>query len=299
MELNSQYIQVAERRVYYRNNRIAYRPYFKVPNSRDSTILLQDPDNSAHYLEGKLAHLKANIDSNLSYLLQQLSSYVELYTSKLVTTDNLDNIDEVYTKLGYWLNLDEQVRCQLLDHKNEKLFSELYPNYSRLYTAFFRLSSFLNYGNSRYDVIQLAELGFYNQSDLLQNLAHYEDPHVPISNIEEGPFLSESQLLRKRLPHLRSLNNLPFPNVPLEVSLTSLPAQTHDGGDISKVVTSGNFFGLVSTDKVFSLWTSEVLLLNLISFDLKSFVKRNQAKVEVTEEIKTATNASMMIHPCE
>ena len=82
-----------------------------------------------------------------------------------------------------------------------------------MYTAVQRLSSFLNYGNTRYDVIKLAELGFYNKSDLLQNLSHYEDPDIPIPNIEEGEILSEESILKKSLPHLRSLNNLPFPNV--------------------------------------------------------------------------------------
>jgi hypothetical protein len=34
-----------------------------------------------------------------------------------------------------------------------------------------RLVSFLNYGNTRFNVFKLAELGFVNKTDMLQNLS--------------------------------------------------------------------------------------------------------------------------------
>jgi hypothetical protein len=48
-----------------------------------------------------------------------------------------------------------------------------YPFHPRLYSAFNRLASFVNYNTSKYDTIKLAELGFYNKSDSLQDIAFY------------------------------------------------------------------------------------------------------------------------------
>lgn len=117
----------------------------------------------------------------------QLQRSDKIYNSRIEeessTEELIENIDDVFTQLGFWLDIDEQLRCQLLDANCSKIYKEHYPNYSRLYTAIQRLSSFLNYGNTRYNVVKLAELGFFNKSDLLQNLSHYEDPLIPIPNI--------------------------------------------------------------------------------------------------------------------
>ena len=37
-----------------------------------------------------------------------------------------------------------------------------------------RLTSFLNYGNTRFDIFKLAELGFVNKADMLQDIGYYE-----------------------------------------------------------------------------------------------------------------------------
>jgi hypothetical protein len=125
------------------------------------------------------------------------------------------------------LNLDEQLRCKLLHSQAASLYRELYPNHLRLYTAIYRLSSYVNYGNTKFNVAQLAEHGFYNTADGLQKLSHYECPHAHISNIEEGHFKNEQDIVRLQLPFLRSVNGLPYPNVPLKVSLLNHPAGTH------------------------------------------------------------------------
>lgn len=69
------------------------------------------------------------------------------------------------------MNIDEQLRLRLSTNKNKALINELYEYHPRGYNSLNRLISFLNYGNSRFDVFKLAELGFYNKSDMLQDLA--------------------------------------------------------------------------------------------------------------------------------
>jgi hypothetical protein len=72
--------------------------------------------------------------------------------------------------------------------------SKLGENFSyhpRLYSAWSRLASFINYGSSRYDSVQLAELGFYNKSDMLQDLAFFEFPEIPIPAAEEPSYADE------------------------------------------------------------------------------------------------------------
>lgn len=91
-------------------------------------------------------------------------------------------------------------------------------------------------------------------------------------------------MLKKSLPHLRSLNNLPFPNVELSASLNSMPAQTHTGSNITKITTDGPFFGLLSEDKHFSLWSGEVLLLNYTQFNITKAVKRKQIRTKSLQE---------------
>lgn len=55
-------------------------------------------------------------------------------------------------------------------------YKKLFKEHPRLYSSISRLASFLNYGNSKYNTVKLAELGFYNRSDMLQDLAFVELP---------------------------------------------------------------------------------------------------------------------------
>ncbi len=55
-----------------------------------------------------------------------------------------------------------------------------------MYNAMNRLCSFVNYGNTKHDVFKLADLGFFNKTDMLQDLAYVESPHVGIPTAEEG-----------------------------------------------------------------------------------------------------------------
>lgn len=174
MEFESQHFEIEDRKIFYYKNRVCYRPIFTVPSSNESKVYVSSPWNRNEYAEGKLSEVKAIINSNLGYWLTQMDKSEKIYNGGSSAEDvDVENIDDIFTQLGYWLDIDEQVRCQLLDEKSQKMYKEHYPNYSRLYTAIQRLSSFLNYGNTRYNVVKLAELGFYNKSDLLQNISHY------------------------------------------------------------------------------------------------------------------------------
>lgn len=63
-----------------------------------------------------------------------------------------------------------------MNSANIAKLGENYSYHPRLYSAWSRLASFINYGNTKYNTIKLAELGFYNKSDMLQDLAFYEHP---------------------------------------------------------------------------------------------------------------------------
>lgn len=64
--------------------------------------------------------------------------------------------------------------------------AEYFPYHPRLYSAWSRLASFINYSNTKFKTIALAEAGFYNKSDMLQDLAFYEHPELPIP-VSEDP----------------------------------------------------------------------------------------------------------------
>lgn len=49
-----------------------------------------------------------------------------------------------------------------------------------------RLCSFLNYGNTKFDLFKLADLGFFNKTDMLQDIAYIENPQLPIPTAEEN-----------------------------------------------------------------------------------------------------------------
>lgn len=97
------------------------------------------------------------------------------------------NLDVIYEKLNFFLNIDEQLRIKLSTNKNKKLLEQLYPYHPRPYSAVNRLCSFLNYGNTKFDPFKLADLGFFNKTDMLQDLAFIENPHTPIPTAEEYP----------------------------------------------------------------------------------------------------------------
>lgn len=93
-------------------------------------------------------------------------------------------MDTIYEKLNYYLNIDEQLRIKISTNQSKKIVKDLYDYHPRVYNALNRLGSFLNYGNTKFDVFKLADLGFFNKTDMLQDLAFIENPHVPIPTAE-------------------------------------------------------------------------------------------------------------------
>lgn len=147
----------------------------------------------------------------------------------------------------------------------------------------------MNYGNTKFDRIKLAECGFYNKFDTLQQLAHYESPNTVMTNIECGAYKKEDKIKSQQFPFLRSVNGLPFPNVPLSVSLENLAALSH-GSKITSTCVTGHYLGTMSEDKVFSLWSTELMLLKFISIDLKK-AKQPEFKVVTKDSLAEAPPA--------
>ena len=60
-----------------------------------------------------------------------------------------------------------------MDSRYKEVSSKIFRYHPRLYSAFERLGSFLNYGNTKFETKKLAELGFFNKSDMLQDLSYF------------------------------------------------------------------------------------------------------------------------------
>jgi hypothetical protein len=85
--------------------------------------------------------------------------------------------------------LEEQLRAKAMSNSSlSSKLNEYFGYHPRLYSAFSRLASFVNYGNTKHDIRKLAELGFYNKSDMLQDIAHFEFPDMPISSVEDPSY---------------------------------------------------------------------------------------------------------------
>ncbi len=145
----------------------------------DNLITIVDPSDDKRTYRDHAKDIKELVNSHLHYWLDQLQEqYILEQTGKSKVLEH--NIDVIYEKLNYYLNIDEQLRIKLLTNKNKELAKSLYDDHPRVYNALNRLCSFLNYGNTKFDVFKLADLGFFNKTDMLQDLAYIENPHVPI-----------------------------------------------------------------------------------------------------------------------
>ena len=114
-----------------------------------------------------------------NYYLNELSKIIEA-EEKGVVTVAVKNLDEIYENLRFFLHIEEQIRAKLMNSLGQAKLKEHYPYHPRLYSAWSRFTSFVNYSNTKYDTIKLAELGFYNKTDMLQDLAYFEHPNITI-----------------------------------------------------------------------------------------------------------------------
>lgn len=282
-------VRVRSRMVFYNKTHLCYNNRFEQPNSRTSIVTLVHPCFPDLQQSWTFEQLKKEVNEELHYWLYQLQlTSAALSDMTELTAYPSHNLDVIYTELSKALHLDEQLRCSLLHSEAKGLYQEFYPNHLRLYTAIYRLSSFVNYGNTKFGVERLAEIGFYNLVDGIQRLAHYESPNTHIANIESGQFENERDIVKQQLPFLRSVNGLPFPNIPLKVSLDSHPAYPHSIGssEIIAVTPQNRYLGVLSKDKTFTLWNTELMLAKLIKVDIK---KSKQVEGARTESKEAAT----------
>lgn len=155
------------------------------------------------------------------------------------------NVDTIYEEISQNLNILEQIRARLMNDSCYEGFKKFFPCHPRLYSAFSRLSSFLNYGNSKYNQVRLAEVGFYNRSDMLQDLSYVELPEHEIPSLEEENAKSETDLLKKLFPFSRMARGLPFPNVDLESFLSSTHCQRTTSSEIISYSTLDPYIAFV------------------------------------------------------
>ena len=127
--------------------------------------------------------------------------------------------------MSYALNLEEQLRAKLSHSSTIDVLNEKLGYHPRLYSAVNRLTSFINYGVTKYDTRTLAELGFFNKSDMLQDLAFFEYPEIPIPVAQDPAFSSELELREKLFPFSRLERGLPNSNVPLESYIKAIMHQ--------------------------------------------------------------------------
>lgn len=150
-------VRVGSRTVYYTNSLLCYNNRFDLPVDRTSTVTVQHPDCSERLYTATVETLNKEINAELHYWLYQLWLTSEALSEKTGLAEYPEhNLDVIYTQLSSILNLDEQLRCKLLHSHAQSLYKELYPNHLRLYTAIYRLSSFVNYGNTKFRVESLA-----------------------------------------------------------------------------------------------------------------------------------------------
>jgi hypothetical protein len=112
------------------------------------------------------------VTANRHFWLGELGKIIDFEQSSDPSTPIM-NLDLVYQKLQFTLHLEEQLRAKLMNSSGSAKAAEYFPYHPRLYSAWSRLASFINYGNTKYNIISLAEAGFYNKSDMLQDLAFY------------------------------------------------------------------------------------------------------------------------------
>lgn len=176
------------------------------------------------------------------------------------------NLDEIYEGLSLALNLEEQIRAKLSTEKSVHLLNEKLGYHPRLYSAISRLTSFINFGVTKHNTRTLAELGFYNRSDLLQDLAFFEYPEIPIPNAQDPNYQNEADLREKLFPFSRLEKQLPNSNIPLDTYIGALLHQQISNKKLVHVEVCGPYILFVDEDKNVSVWSCRLFPLRLFTF---------------------------------
>ena len=179
-------------------------------------------------------------------------------------------INQISQSLQFLLTIDEALFAMTLHEEASEKLKRYWSNHRpRLFSAFGRLGSLLNFPGNKYSLLELAEAGLYNTQDLIYELRHFLEPN---RNLEEFQNVQENTdlwgLLRKSLPDNRMVRGLPCENVPLHVSLNNIPHQFHNQKPQDKIVhvsthPNSSIVASVSSAGEVRLWNTEVALVSL------------------------------------
>ena len=209
---------------------------------------------------------------------------------KQLTPSSLHNL------MNSLLAMDEALFVMIQHEDASPKFQSYWQNRStRLFSAFSRLSSLLNFPSNKFSLIELAESGIYNSSGALYDARHYLDPEKrldAIQNLQTDQSLSS--FLEKSLPDNRMVQGLPTTNVPLSVSVNNLPVQFHSrrGDDIDstrilKLAQHPDSTHVVTISKNgdMKIWNTEVGLVNIGADNFRA----DMPPVDISVPIKTIT----------
>lgn len=105
---------------------------------------------------------------------------------------------------------------------------------------------------------------------MLQDLAFYEFPEIPLPVTEDPSYENECQLRKKLFPFSRAERGLPTSNVPLEAITKSLLHQTLTEKPILFKEVRGNYLLVVDEDYSVSLWSCVLFPVRLLTFKASS-----------------------------
>jgi hypothetical protein len=193
-------------------------------------------------------------------------------------------LESVYCNLGTLLRVDEQLLAMTQHEGAEpELLGLFFSKTSRLYSAFSRLSSFLNFpeNQKKFSLIDLAEAGLYNYSDYMYELRHFIDPTTPLESIiNDNSSTDIWGTLKQQLPFNRMLNGLPSPNVELAETVNNLPSSHHlnrkgKRAAVTKLLSSpdSSIIATCGTTGEVNIWNAELTLFKLKTVDLKEDFK--------------------------
>ena len=166
---------------------------------------------------------------------------------------------------------------------------------ARLFSAFGRLGSFISFPSNKFSLLELAENGLYNTGDLLYDVRHYLDPEKKLDQIQN---LRSDQTLcnfvENSLPENRMVQGYPNPNIPLSVTINSLPPQYHSRNEnlskskISHVAQSDEcpYVATVSNNGDVKLWNTDVGLVCLASDNFRGEFNKPELVLQKSKEEK-------------
>lgn len=190
------------------------------------------------------------------------------------------SLDKVYTILETLLCSKEQLVAMVMQNADagkelQALVAE--TNLSNIYSAFGRVGSFIGYAINKYPILEMAEAGLYNKSDILADVAHFADNLIKLEdfqNIKNNKQLMQN--IKQMLPLNRMVQGKTTGNVPLDVTVNNIPYQEHLFADSQKkqqplaLLKSSeqfatSYLATLGADGSVNVWNTELALFRVIS----------------------------------